>query len=305
MSAGPGVMPLFTGINEQSYVPSFSGYDTMERMGASENDNNGGGKSNISKLAGLRFAPALGAGISVFSDLMGWSNTPDYSNANAVLNAANSIGDVSYTPIGDYLKEARMDRLFGANMLAGQAGATRRGLMNNSGGNRGMANAGLLAADYGAQQQLGNLYRQAEEFKASQYERAKNFNRTTNLANVENSMKAQMANKDIARVRVDAAARAAALRDAIDARIGTAKSANLTNFLDNVGNIGREAYTMNMIASNPALYYTIDRGTGEVTYKNGYHNLSPSMKAAVDASIEADLKKHKFGGSITRRRRRR
>ena len=214
--------------------------------------------------------PAIGGAIGVFSDLMGWTNKPDYSNADLVLNAANDIRDVSFNPIGNYLKYNPLDRLFYANQLGAQAGATRRSIMNTSGGNRGTAMAGLLAADYNAQNQLGNLYRQAEEYNANQRERVATFNRGTNMFNAENFLKAAMASRDNAKVRVNAAAQAAAIRDAVDSRVGAARSANLTNLFDSLGDIGREQFSMDMIRNNPALLYDwMGRYKGATSAKKG------------------------------------
>lgn len=206
-------------------------------------------------LTGLRFVPAVGAALGVFSDLAGWTNKRDYSNARAITDIANSIGNVRATPIGDYLRNRRMDRLFYANQLAAQANAGRRGILNTAGGNRGAAMAGLLASDRGALGQLGNLYRQVDDSNFARDERVATFNRGTNMFNAENSLRAQMANKDVARVKIDAAARAAAMRDAIDARVDAARSANLTNLFDSIGDIGREAFAMDMIRNNRGLLY--------------------------------------------------
>lgn len=263
------------------------------------------GLSGLSGLTGLRYVPAIGAGLSVFSDLMGWTNKPDYSNAQSILDAASSIGDVHYTPIGDYMKYTPLDRLFYANQLGAQAGATRRNILNTSGGNRGTAMAGLLSADYNAQRQLGNLFRQAEEYNLGQRERVATFNRATNMFNAENKLKAQIANREKDKIKVDAAAKAAALRDAVDTRIGAARSANLTNLFNSLGDIGREAFTMNMVTSNPALYYSIDRGTGKITYKNGFDELSEGEKAQVRRAAQREQARGKAcGGYLTIRRRR-
>lgn len=225
------------------------------------------GKNNSNYLTGLRYMPAIGAGLGVFSDLMGWTNKPDYSNADSIINVANTIRDANYTPIGDYLTYRPLDRLFYANQLGAQAGATRRNILNTSGGNRGTAMAGLLAADYNAQGQLGNLFRQAEEYNLGQRERVANFNRATNMFNAENNLKAQMANMENAKIKVDAAARAAAIRDAVDARVGAARSANLTNLFDSLGNIGREEVMKSWINNNNGIRYNINLGGEGVTYK--------------------------------------
>lgn len=228
-------------------------------------------KVKTSPLSALRFVPAIGGAIGTFSDLMGWTNKPDYSNADLVLNAANDIKDVKYDPIGNYLTYNPLDRLFYANQLGAQAGATRRSIMNTSGGNRGTAMAGLLAADYNAQNQLGNLYRQAEEYNANQRERVATFNRGTNMFNTENSLKAAMASRDNAKARVNAAAQAAAIRDAVDAKVGAARSANLTNLFDSLGDIGREQFSMDMIRNNPYLLYDwMGRYKGATRAKGGF-----------------------------------
>jgi alpha-L-arabinofuranosidase len=135
-----------------------------------------------------------------------------------------------------------LDRLFYSNILGAQAGATRRNILNTSGGNRGTAIAGLLAADYNAQNQLGNLFRQAEEYNAAQREKVATFNRATNMYNSEADLKAQAANTRNDEVKLDAAKAAANLRQAADAQASAARSANLTNFFDSLGNIGIDAY---------------------------------------------------------------
>ena len=228
----------------------------------------------------LRYIPAIGAGLSVISDLAGWTNKPDYSDAEAIKAAAGSLRDVSFTPIGDYMKYTPFDRMFYANQLGAQAGSTRRNIMNTSGGNRGVAMAGLLGADYNAGNQLGNLYRQAEEFNLGQREKVATFNRGTNQFNAENDLKAQIANIDNNSNKVKAAIAAAELKDKINARTSAARSANLSNLFNNIGDIGREAYSRNMIETNPALYYSIDRN-GRITYKKGFDKLSEEEKQAV------------------------
>lgn len=256
-----------------------------------------------SPLANLRYLPAVGSAINVFTDLMGWTNKPDYSNADMIVDAANQFGSVSFPPIGDYMTYTPLDRLFYANQLGAQAGATRRAILNTSGGNRGTAIAGLLAADYNAQGQLGNLFRQAEEYNLAQREKVAAFNRGTNMFNSEQSFKAAIANRERDKARIDAIVKAAAIRDAVDSRVGAARSANLTNLFDSLGNIGREAATRNMILSNPALYYSID-STGKITYKNGYESLSDAAKDEVNRHAAARTKTKAHGGYITIRRRR-
>ena len=235
----------------------------------------GGEEPEISPLEGLRFAPAVGAGLGVFSDLMGWTGKPDYSNANAVLEATKGVKDVKFAPIGDYMKYTPFDKLFYINQLNANTGATRRNILNTAGGNRGAAMAGLLAADYNSQNQLGQLARQAEEYNLGQRERVATFNRGTNMFNSEGDLKAQVANNDVASLKANAAFQAASLRDAVDARASAAKSANLTNFFQALGDIGWEAVNRDMVNNNKALLYNT---MGKYKAKGGYLTIKRNRK---------------------------
>ena len=263
--------------------------------GADEGDKG----NNNSKLTWLRYAPVVGAAIGLGQNLF---SRPDYTSADTILEAANQAGNytpVGYTPIGNYLQYRPFDRNFYLNKLNAQAGATRRAIMNTTSPSR---NAALLAADYNAQGRLGDLARQAEEYNLAQRQAVETFNRGTNMANAEMGLKAAMANQEAAlkarSSRLSGVAQAMAVRDAVDARRGASMSANLTNFFNSLGDIGREEYSRNMIMSNPALYYSIDN-KGNVTYKNGYESLSEAEKKEVrDAANKAKKKKAK-GGYLT------
>ena len=189
-------------------------------------------------LTWLRYAPAVGAGLGVVSDLFGWTNKPDYENADLVGNVANSLADISVSPIGNYLTYKPLDRNYYLNKLAAQAGATRRALVNQSGGNRAAAMAGLLAADYNALGRMGDLARQAEEYNMAQRERVEAFNRGTNQFNTEMALKAATARQRNDELRLKARTTQAQLRDQADTRASAGRTANLTNLFDSLGNIG-------------------------------------------------------------------
>ena len=273
-------------------------------------DNTESGGSNW--LANLRYIPALGNAISVFTDLMGWTNKPDYTNANAVLEASRGVRDVRFNPIGDYLTYRPLDRMFYQNQLNAQAGATQRNIINTA-GNRGAAMAGLLASGYNAMNSQGNLARQSEEFNENQRQQVAQFNRETNRFNSQMDLEAQRANLGASEVRMNAALNAARLRDAVDARVGAARSANLTNLFDSIGDIGREEFTRNMINSNRAQYYTIDR-MGGIHYKPGYYALSDwekryqeDMARRDSRAIQGNTRRgypYSYGGYLTIKRRR-
>ena len=258
--------------------------------------------NNESNLTWLRYAPVVGSAIGLGQNLF---SNPDYSGPNAILSAAESAGrytPVGYSPIGNYLKYNPFDRDFYINKLNAQAGATRRATTNTSGGNRAAAMAGILASDYNYGNQLGALARQAEEYNLAQRQAVEQFNRATNMTNAEMGLKAAMANQEAAmkaaQQRLAGTTQAMNMREEIAARRGAGISANLTNFFNSLGEIGREEYSRNMIMSNPALYYSID-SKGNITYKNGYEDLSEAEKKEVRTAASKAKSKKAKGGYLT------
>lgn len=307
---GPGITLSGEWVKEPKYMARAAAKRAGYDVGSSLDDYNKNPikapekkKSAASKLldaTNLRYAPVVGAAIGLGQNLF---SRPDYTSANTILEAANQAGNytpIGYTPIGNYLQYRPFDRNFYLNKLNAQAGATRRAIMNTTSPSR---NVTLLAADYNAQGRLGDLARQAEEYNLAQRQAIETFNRGTNQANAEMGLKAAMANQEAAlksrSSRLSGIAQAMAVRDAVDARRGASMSANLTNFFNSLGDIGREEYSRNMIMSNPALYYSID-SKGNVTYKNGYETLSEAEKKEVrDAANKAKKKKKAKDGYLT------
>ena len=240
--------------------------NSQGNTGSYTNTNNRG-----SNLTWLRYAPVVGAAIGLGQNIF---SKPDYSSSDTILNAANEAGrytPVGFNPLGDYLTYRPFDRNYYINKLNAQSGATRRAIVNQSAGNRATALAGLLAADYNAQGNLGNLARQAEEYNLGQRERVATFNRGTNQFNSEMGLKAAMANQEAAlkakSQRLSGITQAMQMRDAVDARRASSMSANLTNLFNSIGDIGREEVMKAWINENPALYYAISTGGAGTPYK--------------------------------------
>lgn len=196
----------------------------------------------------LRYAPIVGGIGTVFSDLKGWTNNPDYQYADVVdaaaKKAASGYTHVGYTPLGDYLAYNPFDRLFYANELGAQQAATRRGILNLSNGNRGTALAGLLAADYSGNIGLGKLFREGEEYNLAQRQKVAEFNRATNMYNSEADLKAQIANAETDRLKAnllyEAALKSNLMRQQEDQTSNAAKAANLNALFENLGSLGQE-----------------------------------------------------------------
>ena len=192
------------------------------------------------KTSWLRYAPIVGSGISVLNDWFG-GNEPDYSNANMFERAIEGTNrPVRARQIGNYLTYRPFDRDYYINKLNADTAAGRRAIVNTSGGNRAAAMAGILASDYNYGNQLGALARQAEEYNLAQRQAVEQFNRGTNVTNAEMATKADLANAEQAMQRARMYGSLAEYRDSILARNRAEKSANLTNFIQGLGDLGTE-----------------------------------------------------------------
>lgn len=239
-------------------MPGYEGFNTvaddivkMRRLYNSDNNN----PEQFKPLnTGLRYAPAIGLGVSTITDALGLTNKTDYSNANAIIESGKYVAPtkVGWNPLGDYMTYNPLDRNYYTNQLNASAGATRRSILNTSGGNRAQAMAGLLAADYNANMQLGNLARQAEEYNLAQRQAVKNFNRATNQANAEGFMKAASANQaadlKARAMGLEAQMKGYQMREAARQLSEEAKSNNLSGFINSLGNIGRDNVALNQLA---------------------------------------------------------
>lgn len=213
----------------------------------------------------MRYAPVIGSGLMTLTDALGLTNKADYTYADKLEAAANQAGvapQISYKPIGDYLKYEPMDIWAEQNRLNANARATDRAVQNNA-GPLGSQMAGLLANGYNNQIASGELYRKALEYNNANRAQTADFNRRTNMFNSQMDLEAQMANarytQAAKQMGLSGLAQAAAMREAIDNRVGAARTANLTNFLNSLGNIGRENFALNQINTDKSRNYRTNR----------------------------------------------
>lgn len=219
----------------------------------------------------LRYAPAVASGLGFVGSLF---DTPNYDYADSVQNAYNiTPAMTSFKPIGTYLKYTPFDRNYYLNQLRSAGAASRRALLNTSGGNRGTAMAGILASDYNLLGNMGKLAREAEEYNLAQRQKVAEFNRGTDMFNSEGLFKASTANAqammDAAKLRAEGIRMASLMKQEEDNRYRSSLYGNLSGLAENLGNIGFENLNYNMADSNEALNYKANRnGTSE--YKGGF-----------------------------------
>lgn len=192
----------------------------------------------------LRYMPIIGSMIGLGTSLF---TKPDDSDASAILEASSGKGayrPVRYRPVGNYLTYRPFDRDYYINKMNAEAGASRRALLNTSGGNRATAMAGILGADNNYLNQLGMLARQAEEYNLAQRQQVEEFNRATNIQNSQGFLQADMANQEALSKARDFTLRGVMAAADIRSRARLAReqaiSDNLSNIFSSLGDIGRE-----------------------------------------------------------------
>lgn len=233
----------------------------------------GGRKFAGTKDTYSRYAPAVGSATGAVQSIF---QKPDYTNSDLILDVVNNLSrnKVSPTLLSDYLSYKPIDRNYYLNQLKGQAGATRRAVMN-SGLNSGQRMAGLLAADYGAQQGIADALFKADMYNEQLKQNIAQFNRGTSQYNSGALMQAAAQNAQLAQardnMRLSGTTTAANMRELADTALATSRSANLTNFFDNLGAIGRENRDTNMLQAmiDSDLFGTLSEPMKRGWKKNG------------------------------------
>lgn len=211
----------------------------------------GGRKFAGTKNTFSRYAPIFGSAKEAVKSVF---QKPDYTNSDLILNAVNNLSrnKVSPTLLNEYLNYNPIDRNYYLNQLKAQSGATRRALMN-SGINPGQRIAGLLAADYNAQQGIADTLLKSDMYNEQLNQNRAQFNRGTSQYNSGALMQAAAHNAQLAQardnMRLSGISTAANMRELADTALANSRSANLTNFFDNLGALGRENRDTNMLQS--------------------------------------------------------
>lgn len=243
----------------------------------------GGRKFAGTKNTFSRYAPIFGSTIGAVKSVF---QKPDYTNSDLILNAVNNLSrnKVSPTLLNEYLNYSPIDRSYYLNQLKAQSGATRGALMN-SGINPGQRIAGLLAADYNAQQGIADTLLKSDMYNEQLKQNKAQFNRGTSQYNSGALMQAAAHNAQLAKardnMRLSGISTAANMRELADTALANSRSANLTNFFDNLGALGRENRDANMLQ--------------EMIDSDLFGTLSESMKGGWS----------KNGGMLTKRCRKR
>lgn len=276
-----GLMPVD---NSKMKFPGVTYNDTSTIIPKSTNSTTS--KTKKSSLPTyLRYAPVLSSGIASLNSLL---QKPDYENADILKGLASNIPNnrVRFNKIYNSYNYKPIDSDYLLNQVKAQAGATNSAILNSN-ANAGTALSALLSSGYNAQKGVGNAIMQAENLNnerrrtAAQMQTAVDQYNSQGLANADN----QNANLALqqANMRNTLLSNYASMRENIDNALEQSRSLNLTNFTDNLSNIGRENVNWNYLQN------LIDSGYFNVLNKNMRYNKEGKVIA-------------KYGGKIKRKK---
>ena len=233
----------------------------------------------------MRYAPIAISGAATLNSLLA---KPDYENANIIRDAAKNIPHsvIPFNKIYNNYSYRPIDTDYILNQVKAQAGATNRAILNSN-LNAGSAMAGLLSSGYNTQRAIGNALMQAENINDTRRKEAAQMQTAVDQYNSQGLTNVAKANADLSfnktNMRNTLLSNYATMREGIDNALEQSRSANLTNFADNLGNLGRENVNWNWL-----------QGLKD----SGYFN---RLNESMDYNKEG-RRVSKYGGKIRKRR---
>ena len=202
------------------------------------------GNNNITGInpSLLRYAPAVGSGIGA---LLAATNGPDYTYANELNNLANQYKAVAPKLVGGYERYTPYDVNLANNEVIAQQAAAQRA-------NRAITNRAAQQAQAIA---LENAYERANASRNLQWQQANEANRQAidkyNLGidqlNTGTTQAYDRLNLDSRDRRLNMLSQAAAARDAADTAWSKGISETSTNFLNQLGQVGKDRDAYNIV----------------------------------------------------------
>ena len=193
--------------------------------------------SGLSSTQLLRAMPAIGSGVGA---LISMFDKPNYSNIERAERASNKVPNVSPTLISNRMSYNPLDVNYLLTQMGNQNIGNRRAIIENTAGNTSAALSGLLSSNYKGQLAMVDAFRQAYDYNNTQKKQVDEFNRGTDTFNSEQSLKANIQNQNITAAKADFLMKTGQLRDAELSALQAGRSAALSSFLTNLGNLGQD-----------------------------------------------------------------
>lgn len=256
-----------------------------------------------------RYAPVIG---SAMATLYGMFNRPDYTNADEIIKAARAAGvpvNIPVQTIGDYRVRNPYDERYLVNMANQNMAAGQRSLYNTSGGNRAMDMLGAMNLAHNNQVNLGEIMRQAYLANRQDDAQVSEFNRGTNIQNMNAINQRNLAQAQLNSQRQSTAlsglARGYGMRQGIKDSWDAATMQSLNSMLASLGAIGKENEEYNMMTSMAEHryypYFYGDRGAMQLVQQPTQSDFNPNWKVPEFKRYTWDITKSKGGNKKKRR----
>ena len=201
----------------------------------------------------MRYAPIVGGGLAVLSDAF---SQPDYTPYEQLLSSSRRLSSPVRIPvqtIGARLRRNPFDERLAVNQANQNLAAGLRSTIDNAGGNRAYRQFANNLMAYNNQGQLADIARNTYMANRQDALQTADFNRQTDIfnANAINQRNLTEGQLNANRQMQSQYAQASALQALENARRydNAVASANFTNFMQNLGNLGRENFTFNQIGA--------------------------------------------------------
>lgn len=225
------------GVNEERLVKIQA--KEIEKTDQQENIFADGDEITFSKL---RYAPAIGSGIGALTALL---QRPDYSYASQLEKLAEEHAPISTPRLGGYLEYTPFDINMQNASTAAARESAQRAISSNT--NRANRAAGLIAINNAYNNIEGSDFLKWQQANADQKAAVEAYNNSINKANIAISQKDAEMNSAIENQRLALMAEAAKARDLSDTARATNIGATTTNLFNNIGNVGRDKDSFNML----------------------------------------------------------
>jgi len=190
----------------------------------------------------LRYAtPAM----SAYQFIKTMAQKPDYSRANKLIDAANSLPSVSYRPTGTLMSYRPDDTRAAANDM--NAMNMRRLAMLAGTGNRQAAMAGVLANNMQYQNAMSRMNEENARRRLAEMNAVISANNAVQANNAKEAMSAESANISRALNRAGLLEKAYRMMDAYDNGLSAARSAATSNLTANLQNVALQRYRDKML----------------------------------------------------------
>lgn len=237
------------------------------------------------------FAPIVGSGIQYFSDLLGLSNKFTGDQGEAIRDANGNISYVGYNPVGVPQTFIPTDPYITATALSNALTAANRTAVNNSGANRATAQAQLAANNYNGLNSLGQALATMNETNNKEMQAVQAANNELALQNAQLQSRADEINNQNNIIRTENLIKAAAADEAERQMIATAKSANMSNFFTNIGNLGKYLTNLNQGAKIALLTPGAERYLPNVAAAQNY--IIPTKVTGQQKALGGKIKTNK------------